>query len=199
MPKQDLRILKTLKEIDRALLECLCEAPIEKITVDQICQRAVINRSTFYTYYCDKFDLLHRYLDRILFDFRKQVDVTFINATPQNVDDLVYQKNFEQILLFMKSNQQVYQLLWDLPLERSIFQEMIQTIHDRIMEQLPSALNESSIHYADLYARLFASDMMTLVRWWFTYSNCISSEELQEIMSSNIKKGMFKTFFDHMK
>lgn len=92
LTKQDLRITKTLKEIDRALLESLGQSPIEKITVDQICQRAMINRSTFYTYYRDKFDLLYRYLDRTLYEFRKRVDVAFINATPQQVGDLICRK-----------------------------------------------------------------------------------------------------------
>ena len=196
MTKQDLRITKTLKEIDRALLESLGQSPIEKITVDQICQRAMINRSTFYTYYRDKFDLLYRYLDRTLYEFRKRVDVALINATPQQVGDLIYQKNFEQVLQYMQENRQVYQLLWSLPLKRSVFAEMTQVAHDRILESISVRPDDSYAHYVDLYARLFASDMMTLVRRWFTCSDRISGEKLQQIMSSNMKNGLFQTFFD---
>lgn len=47
MPQTDLRVVKTLKQIDQALLESLSEMPFEKITVDQLCQTAIINRSTF--------------------------------------------------------------------------------------------------------------------------------------------------------
>ena len=47
MPQTDLRVVKTLKQIDQALLESLSEMPFEKINVDQLCQTAIINRSTF--------------------------------------------------------------------------------------------------------------------------------------------------------
>lgn len=47
MPQTDLRVVKTLKQIDQALLESLSKMPFEKITVDQLCQTAIINRSTF--------------------------------------------------------------------------------------------------------------------------------------------------------
>ncbi len=199
LSKQDLRIMRTLKEIDRALLECLGQSPIEKITVDQICQRAMINRSTFYTYYRDKFDLLYRYLDRLLYDFRKRVDVAFINATPKEVGDLIYQQNFEQVLQYMQENREVFQLLWSLPLKRSIFEEMTQVVYDRILERMSVIQDDVYAHYVDLYARLFASDMMTMVRWWFTCSDRVSSEKLQEIMSSNMKNGLFQTFFNYIR
>lgn len=43
----DLRVVKTLRQIDHSLLECLADTPFEKITVEQLCRGALINRSTF--------------------------------------------------------------------------------------------------------------------------------------------------------
>lgn len=71
MPQTDLRVVKTLKQIDQALLESLYEMPFEKITVDQLCQTAIINRSTFYKYYKSKYDLMEQYLKRTLNEFQK--------------------------------------------------------------------------------------------------------------------------------
>ena len=68
MTTKDLRIIKTLQQIDRALLELLNELPFQKITVQLLCERALINRSTFYKYYTDKYDLLDRYLNKILLE-----------------------------------------------------------------------------------------------------------------------------------
>ena len=85
MPSTDLRVVKTLKQIDGALLSCLAEAPFEKITVDQLCRAALINRSTFYKYYTSKYDLMDRYLNRVLEGFRRQVDVAFVNASPDTI------------------------------------------------------------------------------------------------------------------
>ena len=58
MTTKDLRIIKTLQQIDRALLELLNELPFQKITVQLLCERALINRSTFYLHYTDIYNML---------------------------------------------------------------------------------------------------------------------------------------------
>ena len=87
MTTKDLRIIKTLQQIDRALLELLNELPFQKITVQLLCERALINRSTFYKYYTDKYDLLDRYLNKILQEFKQQVNVDFVVTNPSVTDD----------------------------------------------------------------------------------------------------------------
>ena len=199
MPQTDLRVVKTLKQIDQALLESLSEMPFEKITVDQLCQTAIINRSTFYKYYKSKYDLMEQYLKRTLNEFQKQMNVAFINASPENIHHLIYQKNFEKALRFIYKHKKEYRILWTIPTEYGVFSEMVQVIYDNILDKL-CAENEvgSPDLYADLYARLFASDMMTLVRWWFRYEETVTIKEVQEIMMNNMKQGMFRTFREHV-
>ena len=48
--KKDLRVIKTQTILYNTLLELLKEQPFEKIKVSDICQRARINRSTFYSH-----------------------------------------------------------------------------------------------------------------------------------------------------
>lgn len=196
MPSTDLRVVKTLKQIDGALLACLAEAPFEKITVDQLCRAALINRSTFYKYYTSKYDLMDRYLNRVLENFRKQVDVTFVNASPDTIQNLLYQKNFENTLAFLHKHKAEYTLLWSIPQEKSVFSRMVDAVHDAILEKLPA--RQAPDPYADLYARLFATDMMTLVRWWFHYEGTITVRDVQDIMHRNMKQGMFRTFRERM-
>lgn len=199
MPQTDLRVVKTLKQIDQALLDNLLETPFDKITVDQLCQTALINRSTFYKYYKSKSDLMDQYLKRTLEKFRKQVNVAFINASPDNIHNLIYQKNFEKALRFIYKHKHEYQILWNGLTEYGIFSKMVQVIHDNILENLAIGHDEiSKDPYTDLYARLFASDMMTLVRWWFRYEEEITMKEVQEIMMNNMKQGLFRTFRQHM-
>lgn len=196
MPQTDLRVIKTLRQIDNALLTLLSDMPFEKITVDLLCQIALVNRSTFYKYYKSKFDLMDQYLSRTLTEFREQMDVAFINASSDNIHNLVYQKNFEKALQFMYKHKKAYLLLWNLPLETPVFSRMVQVVHNNILEKLaaPSTQSDRLTPYIDLYARLFASDMMTLVRWWFRYEGQISCKDVQNLMVNNMKQGMFRTF-----
>lgn len=54
----DLRVKRTRSAIKNAFLELLSEKPFDNISVIDIAERAMINRSTFYLHYQDKYDLL---------------------------------------------------------------------------------------------------------------------------------------------
>lgn len=53
----DLRIEKTQRSIAQAFLALRAQKPLEKITVKELCQRAMINKSTFYAHYADLYAL----------------------------------------------------------------------------------------------------------------------------------------------
>lgn len=48
----------TKQHIREALIQLLLEEKFETISVSKLCQRAGINRGTFYLHYLDKFDLI---------------------------------------------------------------------------------------------------------------------------------------------
>lgn len=58
--KNNRRTKYTIDTIQRALIELLNTAPIEKITVTQICELADVNRGTFYRYFLDPYDCLEK-------------------------------------------------------------------------------------------------------------------------------------------
>lgn len=53
----DLRIKKTEKAIKSAFIELRVQKPLEKITVKELCELALINKSTFYSHYEDIYAL----------------------------------------------------------------------------------------------------------------------------------------------
>ena len=53
----DPRIIKTHRAIREAFVDLLHEKPFAQITVQDILERAPVNRSTFYKYYSGKSDL----------------------------------------------------------------------------------------------------------------------------------------------
>jgi AcrR family transcriptional regulator len=63
MPKVDRRIVKTQQAIKKALLELMNEKNFDDITIQDISDRANVNRSTVYLHYLDKYDLLDKMID----------------------------------------------------------------------------------------------------------------------------------------
>ncbi|MFR5876588.1 MAG: TetR/AcrR family transcriptional regulator [Eubacterium sp.] len=61
----DIRIIRTKKMINDALLELIREKPIEKITPTELCRRATINRNTFYSHYSSTAEVLEGIEDEL--------------------------------------------------------------------------------------------------------------------------------------
>lgn len=77
--KNDLRVIKTNKNIKNSFIELLNEKDFQSITVKDILDRALINRSTFYKYYTDKYNLAEIVSQDFLDKFKFLVNRIFIN------------------------------------------------------------------------------------------------------------------------
>ncbi|HEX2906841.1 MAG TPA: TetR family transcriptional regulator, partial [Phototrophicaceae bacterium] len=58
---EDLRVRRTRKLLQQALIELTVEKGFAAVTVRDITERAMVNRSTFYRHYLDKYELLDQY------------------------------------------------------------------------------------------------------------------------------------------
>lgn len=63
--KEDLRVVRTKKLLTNALRELLQEKAFDKITVNDICERAMVHRATFYNHFNDKTDLVNYIFDGV--------------------------------------------------------------------------------------------------------------------------------------
>jgi AcrR family transcriptional regulator len=61
--KEDLRVIKTRNLLYSTLVDLLKDKPFEEIKVSDICDKALINRSTFYSHYADKYELFSSYVN----------------------------------------------------------------------------------------------------------------------------------------
>lgn len=60
---KDVGIYKTLRDIRQAFFQLLESDGFRKITIGKICEVALVSRSTFYSHYQDKYDLLEKLVD----------------------------------------------------------------------------------------------------------------------------------------
>lgn len=75
--KADLRVLKTHENIKNAFSSLLLEKNFKDVTVQNICDEALIGRSTFYDHFCDKYELLSKMVDEITKDFKQFIEMRF--------------------------------------------------------------------------------------------------------------------------
>ena len=63
--------------IRQAFTELLKQKPIQRITVKELCQKAGVNRSTFYAHYVDIYDLLAKLEEDMANDFQQALTPLF--------------------------------------------------------------------------------------------------------------------------
>ncbi len=203
MGKEDLRVIKTLDSIDRSLLENLKKMPFNKITVEALCSKARINRTTFYKHYSDKYELLDNYLSRILEEFREANNVIFVDAGPEAINEDLYKMPFRETVDFIISKKDIYEILWTAQIDRNIFDEMIEVIAESIIkrriEQNPEIkTNSEKFFKASLFANLFAYNNLVSVRWWLANDFIISKNKFYQLFDDMMREGIFKVFKEQL-
>ncbi len=101
--KMDARVRYTRRVIKESFLELLKEKELSKITVKGICEKAEINRATFYKYYDNPYHLLEmleeEQLDKLLEDIEK--------SKAKTLQDI-----FRVILIDIKENFEIYSVIF---------------------------------------------------------------------------------------
>jgi len=72
--KSDRRPQRTRRQLSRALVGLITEKRFDDITVQNVIDRADVGRSTFYTHFRDKEDLLQKDWERFLDGFAQHID-----------------------------------------------------------------------------------------------------------------------------
>lgn len=89
MNQNDLRVIKTKQNIENSFVSLLEQKDFHKITVQDILDKALINRTTFYKHYADKYQLACTICDRIFKLFQSSVQERFSCTEKNEIMDVL--------------------------------------------------------------------------------------------------------------
>ena len=126
--KEDLRIRKTKANLYRALLQLMEEKTFEDIKVIDICNVSMINRSTFYDHFNDKYELLASFIEDLKNELIEHLDVQIeANSIKEYYIELLkllldyFSKNinmYSSIAIVKKNNNSIaFDMMFDASLE----------------------------------------------------------------------------------
>ncbi|MBJ6163919.1 fatty acid efflux pump transcriptional regulator FarR [Staphylococcus aureus] len=92
MKETDLRVIKTKKALSSSLLQLLEQQLFQTITVNQICDNALVHRTTFYKHFYDKYDLLEYLFNQLTKDYFARDISDRLNHTFQTISDTINNK-----------------------------------------------------------------------------------------------------------
>ena len=125
----DSRRTKMTKHMFRtALIELMEEKPFHKITIKEICERADLNRTTFYLHYTDQTQLLNEIITLV------EDDMT--NCIPAPDDKGNGLERLKQYLDYVRANAKIYRTLMrsddDVGARTKIIRDILRDIKDAL-------------------------------------------------------------------
>ena len=123
--KENQRTRLTKRLLRESLLGLLEEKPVERITVKELCERAELNRSTFYAYYQDVVQLYYEMGNELvdaLLDYVRDMGADRVQTEPM----LAYIKERREMFALLIYNGQFMDM--NAPLQRRVFEETIRYI-----------------------------------------------------------------------
>lgn len=183
--------MKTL--IINTFFDCLEKLDFTQITIGKISDQAMINRSTFYRYFSDKYILRDTIVNDIVKDFADHMEVDFLHMDIKNKD---HTKTLEYSLSHLCTKKRELELLWNQPtLGRNVFDEMIDAGASKVENEIKNhkTITPEKKALADWYAKLLVNNYLVTVRWWFAHSDTVSASQITEMMERHMISGTVST------
>lgn len=186
--KEDLRVRKTKKSIAEAFMALLSEKTIEEMTVNELCDRAGVRRTTFYKHYRDKLD----YIAAFAKDLRDKFDdIIWKNGKPDITPDY-YVEYAKQVVAFISRHEDVMNNI----LQSSVLPVIVSTVseqnykdtYSRIVESVDAGMQLCAS--PEVVASMIVGAVSNTIYMWLVGGRKKDSEELAEEIGAIIRKCM---------
>ena len=201
MNRSESKYFHTAVRMDEALIALLEEKPFAYITIKEICEKAQVNRSTFYLHYENTTDLLEEASRYLLDEFRSHFSVEenkiasrFSGCTLEEMNFmsdaylrpyLEYVQGKKRVFLSVLSNGDA--LRFD-----GVYRRMFQYIFDPILERFHYP--EKDKHFVMAF---YLNGLFAVVREWLKGDCALSVEEMIGIIQECVF-GKNSTFLIHL-
>lgn len=174
--KIDFRVQRTYKLLTDALIDLLKEKDFDKMSVGEICEKAMIRRATFYKHFADKYELFAFVIREIQDEFESKIDMNaYDHNHPQTFYAMVIkyaiefvEQNTDMVKSILNSNSYKLQTILTDEIEFEIRMQLKQNQKDGI--KLPAK--------PELIAAMITGALIYSIKRWLKPNSSISKEEI---------------------
>lgn len=180
----DLRIRRTHKLLFDSLTSLLTEKNFDEIRVSDICDKAMVHRTTFYKHFEDKYHLLDFLLRQIMIDFEGKS----LESTPANNPRQYYINLIKLLLEHMHENKKLYSVGL---LNNSSTTKLLKKI---VIEGIKSSLENNEANGIKLMipipviSEFYSAAIVNLASWWLENNIPISIDKMVKYCDIMINK-----------
>lgn len=151
MKKEDYRIKITKLMIRKAYAELLKENADKKIAVKDLCERADVNRGTFYSHYKDVEDLQNQLINQ----FKTLLEESFVEfLSTVDIENLSSKDFIKGLLKSIYTNKELCEIL--------LYSGNSQSLISEVLDMAKNLVN-------NFYTRLFQSKSIEEINFWYNF------------------------------
>ncbi|WP_188205576.1 TetR/AcrR family transcriptional regulator [Alkalibacillus aidingensis] len=181
--KLDRRKKYTRMMLKESLISLLTNQSISKITVKEICARADINRSTFYTHYHDQYDLLAKIEEEIIADLNNYLSSYNFTGEQESI------QMTEKLIEYITSKKEIFQVLLndhvDLTFEKRVMDVARQFLIKNWEEMVSFGYEQS-----EYLSTFVVSGAINVIKEWIEKDMDQSPKEMAEMINNFTNKGL---------
>lgn len=179
--KEDLRIIRTRKLLSNTLIEMMEKNSLEKISVIDLCNNAMVNRATFYAHFEDKYHLLAFAFEELKDEIYSSFSGDILVSTPREM----LRKLTHMALGFVKDNRNhVFNIL-----NNNRNEKVIANIKESLVKSVKYQLGKFKETYPmrvplTVSAIAFSGALVDLCIWYMDNSDKYTEEEMATFMDN---------------
>ena len=174
--KANLKVINTKRKLSRSLISLLTSKSITEIDVSELCEKAGINRTTFYKHYAS----LYHLLDELIVQFFKRIETLFLSVSSgENATSKV-----AYLLKYLKQNREFVKIIMNNNSFSSISERLIQLnficnlINSNIQYRKNAYVSE------DYYVDFIISGWIATIRRWVNENCDLDVNTLARLLTS---------------
>jgi len=185
--KQDLRITKTHMALCSTFMQLLERKRFEDITINELCEEAMVRRATFYKHFADKYDFFLFFICDLQCKFEKDSMLLY----RQEGKLLEYYLSItRKLIYFLDKHEKMVQHILESNMLATLFDILTGQIMTAAKEKLKEYTSKGNVLPAspEILASFFAGGLLNTLQHWLRHKNTISEEqliaEIEKVVSS---------------
>lgn len=178
-------VSKTKQDLIDAFWSLYCEKRIEKITIKEITVKAGYNRSTFYEYFTDIYDVLEQIENSIIPSLDELPPISILNKNNE-IPLNMFLKLYEQ-------NKKYYSVLLGDNGDPAFASKLKNSVKPLLKEALATEVKLNDLEF-DFVLEYILSSMISIMSYWFKNDKILPSDKLIFIMKNIMENGIQSIF-----
>ncbi|MDF9824035.1 AcrR family transcriptional regulator [Breznakia sp. PF5-3] len=184
--KVDRRIKYTKMVIQESLLQLIKEKPIAKISIKELCEKADVNRGTFYNHYQDVYDVLDNIQSKVSKEIIESVTVYLQSTKKQITDFSLY------LFEYLDKNREIFKILLSKNANGDFIDNIYFLVQDTVMKDWKQKNPKIDDKTLKMMFHYIAYGSISILQLWIENDLQTTPEEMSIFMNQISEFGYSK-------